>query len=137
MWYWLAWIVGFVIFFAIIDYSTNANSYGTGVHITGVTYHYYNPDNGATLTYSVPEIFNMGVGSKINYTEPLTDNLTCSMTMLQAYATTPGFNFSLISSPATIQPGQSSSVTMIITAPSYTYSGPLNVNVTVTYGSGC
>lgn len=132
----LAFLVGFFVVGYLLSNSNNGFS-GTGVHITGLTYHYYNPETGLKWTYSLPNGFNMGVGTTTNITTPFTSNLTCSMTFSQAYATTQGFTFFIHNLPVTFEPNQPGSYTVTITAPSYQYSGPLDVNMTVTYGYGC
>lgn len=140
---WKVFVVGFVIYVLLagtvflISFLLYGNSIGNMVHITGIYYHYYDPQTGHAWTYSVPIQINLTEGSTSNATFPFTSNLTCSLTISDVYATTPGFEFILNGIPITVQPYQTVNITMSIIAPSFNYTGPLNVNETVTYGSGC
>ncbi|MEM3828888.1 MAG: hypothetical protein QXP36_06720 [Conexivisphaerales archaeon] len=117
--------------------STYPYNYSAGVHITMLTYHYYNPKTGEVWTYSLTRSFDIGTNATINMSIPFTSNLTCSMTISDVYATTPGFTVFIHPPTVTFQPGQPSSFNFTIISPPYSYSGPLDINITVVYGSGC
>lgn len=129
----IAFLVGF--FFVSLLFSQSSST--TGVQITNINYRYYNPQSSYNWTYSLAKSFDMNIGSTINGSYPFTDNLTCSFTIINAYAITSGFKFIIPNLPVTFEPGQTSNFNIYITAPSYQYSGPLNVQEVVTYGSGC
>jgi hypothetical protein len=130
-------IVVIAIIYAGISAFNNNSAAVNGVHVTNITYHYYNPNTGARWTYAVPSPYNQGIGTTVNATTPFTNTLNCSMTISQAYATTPGFTFSMHNLPITFEPNRPGTLTITIIAPSQPYSGQLNVNATVTYGYGC
>lgn len=132
-------ILAFLVGFFVVGYllSNNNGFSGTGVHITELTYHYYNPETGLKWTYSLPNGFNMGVGTTTNITTSFTSNLTCSMTISQGYATTQGFTYFIHNLPVTFEPSQPGNYTVTITAPTHQYSGTLNVDITIIYGYGC
>lgn len=112
---------------------------GMGVHVTEVIYHYHDIKTGYRWTYSPPSgsSFNTAINATENITSTFTLNFTCSMTILQAYATTPGFTFYFHDMPITFEPGQATTYTGTIGTPPHKYSGPLNINLSITYGSGC
>lgn len=130
-------VMAFLVGFFFVSFLLSQGSSATDVHITSINYHYYNPQSGYNWTYSLPEGFDMQTGSTVNGSYPFTSNLTCSMTLINAYAITPGFGFNIPHLPVTFGSGQTSNFNIDITAPSYQYSGPLNVQMVVTYGPGC
>ena len=56
---------------------------------------------------------------------------TCSVTLTDFHATTPGFGLTVSPLPLTINPGQNASASLTMTMPNHAYSGPLEVSVTM------
>jgi hypothetical protein len=55
------------------------------------------------------------------------------MSFTNAYAMTPGFQYRVYNLPVTFQPGLRTDLNISITAPNYSYSGPLDVKMYVNY----
>jgi len=125
----IAFLVGF---FAVSFFFSNGYSSPT-VHITNIEYYYYDPYTGSNWTYSSLGSYDMQAGSTVNGTYPFTSNLTCAMSFTNVYAITPGFQYRVYNLPVTFQPGRQSNFDISITAPNYSYSGPLDVKIYVNY----
>lgn len=133
-------IVSIIIFLIIISIIGGALShYSTmnNVHITDFSYYYSDPQTGRNWTYSVPFNSNVSEGSISNLSSPFTNNLTCAMTITQAYSITSGFSYQVHGLPETFNPEQTKDFNITVTYPSYTYSGPFNIKVLVTYNGNC
>jgi hypothetical protein len=105
----------------------------SNVHVNGIEYHYYDPQTGANWTYSMPGNYSMATGSSVNGTYPFTSSLNCSMTFTNASALTPGFIYQVHNLPLTFFPYTPTNFNITIIAPSYPYTGPLDVKIYVYY----
>jgi hypothetical protein len=125
----IAFLVGF---FAVGFFFSHGYSSPT-VHVTNIEYYYYDPHTESNWTYSLPSSYDMQLGSTVNVVYPFTSNLTCAMSFTNAYAMTHGFQYRVYNLPVTFQPGLRTDLNISITAPNYSYSGPLDVKIYVNY----
>ena len=129
----IAVVIAFLVgFFAVSFFFSHGYSSPT-VHITNIEYYYYDPYTGSNWTYSSPSSYDMQAGSTVNGSYPFTSNLTCAMSFTNAYAMTPGFQYRVYNLPVTFQPGRQTDFDISISAPNYSYSGPLDVKVYINY----
>ncbi len=104
------------------------------IYLTNVTYNYYCSNCASTnWSYSVPVNSSVAAGSTFSGTAPFSwpSYQTCSVTLTDTHATTPGFQYSISPLPLTISPGQNISATYTMTTPSQAYSGPVDISATL------
>jgi hypothetical protein len=131
----------FAIFFVFIllgalGYSSNQAA--ADVNTTVLNYHYFCSTSNCSLSawnYSIPFAYTLNENGTLKAAEPFNwpSTYACSVTIGDVHAVTPGFVFAWGPLPLTVQPGQNATVNFSLTAPGHPYSGPLDVDVSVTY----
>jgi len=125
-----------IILLGALGYSSNQSA--ADVNTTVLNYHYFCSNSNCALSawnYSIPFAFTFNENGTFTATEPFSWSSTyaCSVTIQDVHAVTPGFIFTWGPLPMTVQPGQNATITYSLTAPGYPYSGPLDVDISMTY----
>ncbi len=104
------------------------------VQVTAYNYYYHCGDCATQdWNYSQPANGVSGEGATSTSSFPFAwpSYETCSVTLTDFHATTPGFGLTVSPLPLTINPGQNASASLTMTMPNHAYSGPLEVSVTM------